>query len=341
MLHLETIAVSLALPRSHGFVSQRHSGSVISGIAMNIETVSYGGWQNNLRISNSEVELLVSLDVGPRILSYKVLGGENVLKNFDEELGQAGEDAFVIRGGHRLWVAPEDEKITYHWDNLPVTYEVTDDGEVVIVSVQEEPIRIRKSLGIRITESGAGVTIRHTVTNQGGEPLELATWGLTVMAPGGIQIIPQPPMGSHPEDLLPNRKLVLWPYTDLTDPRWTIGRRFLLLAQRAESMPTKLGLSHSVGWVGYLRGEDLFLKEVQYDPSAVYPDGGCNFETFTNSEMIEIETLGRLTLLGAGESTSHEERWYLSSGLVPVELNSEDAIADWIGPHVAEAGFAR
>lgn len=308
---------------------------------MNIDTVSYAGWQNNLRIANSEVELLVSLDVGPRILSYKAPGGANVLKNYDEQLGQAGEDAFMIRGGHRLWVAPEDEKLTYHWDNLPVTYEVASDGEVIIVSVQEEPIRIKKTLGIRLEASGTGVTIRHNVTNLGGEPLELATWGLTVMAPGGIQIIPQPPMGSHPEDLLPNRKMVLWPYTDLTDPRWVIGKKFFLLSQQADSTPTKLGLAHQVGWAAYLNGDDLFLKEVQYDPTAIYPDGGCNFETFTNSEMIEIETLGPLHLLAQGESASHEERWYLASGLSPVELTSEDAIEEWISVYVAQAGFAQ
>jgi len=306
---------------------------------MNIETVSYAGWQNNLRLSNSEVELLVSLDVGPRILSYRALNGANVLKNYDEQLGQAGEDAFMIRGGHRLWVAPEDEKITYHWDNLPVTYEQSEDGEVLIISVQEEPIHIRKELGIRLADSGSGVTIRHTITNLGGEPMELATWGLTVMAPGGVEIMPQPPMGSHPEDLLPNRKMILWAYTDLTDPRWMIGQKFFLLSQHADSTPTKLGLAHTAGWAGYLNGEDLFLKEVHYDPTASYPDGGCNFETFTNSEMIEIETLGALRLLASGESTTHTERWHLVSGLSPVELTSEDAISEWIAPHVAASGF--
>jgi hypothetical protein len=308
---------------------------------MNIETVSYAGWQSNLRLFNSEVEILVSLDVGPRILSYKALNGTNVLKNYDEQLGQAGEDAFMIRGGHRLWVAPEDEKITYHWDNLPVTYEQTADGEVVITSIQDEPIRIRKELGIRMGESGSGVTIRHTVTNLGGEPMELATWGLTVMAPGGIEIIPQPPMGSHPDNLLPNRKLVLWAYTDLTDARWTIGRKFFLLSQRSDSEPTKMGLAHTTGWVGYLNSEDLFLKEVHYDPSESYPDGGCNFETFTNSDMIEIETLGGLHLLRSGESTEHTERWHLVSGLSPAELTSEDAISDWIAPYIAESGFGK
>lgn len=306
---------------------------------MNIETVTYAGWQNNLLLSNSDVELLVSLDVGPRILSYKTPDGDNVLKNFDEELGQAGEDAFVSRGGHRLWVAPEDEKITYHWDNLPVSHEVADDGEVIVHSIQEEPIHIQKTLGIRLDDSGTGVTIRHEITNLGGEPLQLATWGLTVMASGGLAIIPQPPMGSHPEDLLPNRLVVLWPYTDLTDPRWTLGKKYFLLAQQEDSMPTKIGLAHQAGWVGYLNADTLFLKGFAYEDDAVYPDGGCNFEAFSNSDMLEIESLGPLKLLQPGESTSHNEHWHLSSGLRPAELTSEDAIEAWITPFVESSGL--
>lgn len=306
---------------------------------MKVETVSYAGWENNLRLSNPDVELLVSLDVGPRILSYRTPNGMNVLKNYDEQLGQAGEDAFMIRGGHRLWVAPEDEKISYHWDNLPVTHRITADNEVVIDCVQEEPVHVQKSLGIRLDDSGTAITVRHELTNLGSEPLVMATWALTVMAPGGVEIIPQPPLGSHPEDLLPNRAMILWPYTDLTDPRWVLGREFFLLSQHAEGLPTKIGLAHQMGWVGYLNADTLFLKNFPYEPDVAYPDGGCNFETFTNHEMIEVESLGALRTVGHGESTSHTERWYLASGFDPVELTSEEAIAEWIAPFVAEAGF--
>ncbi len=306
---------------------------------MKIEKVSFAGWQNNLLISNEAAELLVSLDVGPRILSYRTTGGTNVLKNYDEQLGQAGEDAFVIRGGHRLWVAPEDEIISYHWDNLPVEHEVSPDGWVTVVSEQTEPIRIRKTLGVRLDDEGTGVTIRHTVTNVGSEPLQLATWGLTVMNPGGIEIIPLPPLGSHPEDLMPNRRMVLWPYTDLSDPRWTFGRKFVLLTQEADSLPTKLGLTHTPGWIGYINGDTLFIKEIPFEDSADYADGGCNFETFTNDAMIEIESLGPIRTIAAGESTSHDERWHLFSQLDPVELQSEESIAEWIAPYLAASGI--
>src|SRR6516225_11433579 len=37
---------------------------------VSVEKVEYKGWKNNLRLSNGEAELIVTLDVGPRIISY-------------------------------------------------------------------------------------------------------------------------------------------------------------------------------------------------------------------------------------------------------------------------------
>ena len=42
-------------------------------------------------------------------------------------------------------------------------------------------------------ERGTRVTVTLRVTNVGKEPTELAPWGPTVMAPGGVEIIPLPP----------------------------------------------------------------------------------------------------------------------------------------------------
>ena len=99
-----------------------------------IEKVEYGGWKNNVKLSNGEVELIATLDVGPRIISYKLAGGSNVLKEFPEQLGKTGERGFMIRGGHRLWVSPEDPIRTYAPDNDPVAHKVLDEGRCVFTA---------------------------------------------------------------------------------------------------------------------------------------------------------------------------------------------------------------
>ena len=90
---------------------------------MEIVKCSYGGWDNCLEISNEQVKLLITLDVGPRVIFYGFIDGQNMFKNFDEQMGLTGGDEWRIYGGHRLWHAPEVAPRTYSPDNEPVNYE--------------------------------------------------------------------------------------------------------------------------------------------------------------------------------------------------------------------------
>src|ERR1700758_2810150 len=93
------------------FNGTRRSSPKYAKISMKIEKTAFGGWANCLRLANDHAELIITLDVGPRIISYQHLpGGKNVLKTNADELGKSGEEAFVMRGGHRLWLAPESER---------------------------------------------------------------------------------------------------------------------------------------------------------------------------------------------------------------------------------------
>ena len=305
---------------------------------MKKETTAYGGWARNLVLSNDHAELVVTLDVGPRIISYKRAGGANVFKNFEEEIGGSGEGEFVLRGGHRLWIAPEDLVRSYHPDNFPVDFHSDEfTGEIVIDSLQDRSGRIMKTIGVTLADNSSQVTVRHTLHNQGEETIQASSWALTVMEAGGVEIIPQPPLGEHPRDLLPNRKMVLWPYTDLSDPRWTFGRKFITLRQD-EALPAKLGLAHAEKWIAYIVGDSLFVKTFAYIEGAVYPDGGSNFETFTNSSMLEIESLSPLATLRPGESVSHTEHWYVFPITSEITIDSEDSLAAWLSGFLDKIG---
>jgi len=59
--------------------------------AVTIDKTPYGGWPNCYRITNGEVELIVTTDVGPRVLRYGFVKGQNVFKEFQEQLGKTGE----------------------------------------------------------------------------------------------------------------------------------------------------------------------------------------------------------------------------------------------------------
>ncbi|MFV0551290.1 MAG: hypothetical protein ACK5L6_05125 [Anaerorhabdus sp.] len=305
---------------------------------MNQEITSFHGWDKTLRLWNDSAELLVTTDIGPRILIYKTPSTDNVFRLFGDQLGSSGEDHFCIRGGHRFWLAPEDLVLSYHQDNTPVTWsEHTPSNELEIISVQQHPVPLRKTLGITLDPHTTRVSIRHTVTNEGDTPITLATWGLSVMKPGGLEIIPQPPLKEHSEsDFLPNRGIVLWPYTDLSDPRWNFGQKFWTLRQADPGPPTKSGLAHREGWIAYVMDDSLFIKTISADPASTYPDGGCNFETFSDPTMLEIESLGPLGPLRPGASTSHQEHWHLFPLTEEIQIDSEEALAEWLAPFVRQ-----
>ncbi len=303
---------------------------------MAVDYVSFGGWPNNVRLANAHAELIITLDVGPRVISYRTTAGENVFKTFDAQLGGTGESEWMSRGGHRFWLAPEHPVLSYLPDNSPVQHRVISDREVEVENAPVDQLPIRKVMRVAINASSSRVTVTHRAENHGTQPFTAATWGLSVMRPGGVEIIPLPPLGEHPRDLLPNRTMILWAFTDMSGPRWRWGRRFITLRQ-ANAGPTKAGLAHTEQWIAYHRGDSLFLKTIEFDKAATYPDLGCNFETFTNEEMLEVEALGPLVKLAPGESTGHTEEWQLFDNVAAPPDLDEDAIADWIAPHLARA----
>ena len=307
---------------------------------MTKDIVSSHGWDRNLRLANDHLELLATLEVGPRILSFSTRGGANVFKTYDEQLGGRGESEWMIRGGHRFWIAPEDPLRTYHNDNFSVEHrENPATGEVVIDSVQEDGDRILKSLGISIDPAAPCVTVRHTARNLDSRPLDVSVWALSVMDPGGIEIIPQPALGEHPRDYLPSRGIILWPYTDLGDPRWHFGRDFFTLRQSEGYLPTKIGLPHRERWIAYVIGESVFIKTFDFLEGENYPDGGCNFETFTNSDMLEIESLSPLKTLEPGEEITHIEHWSVLPVTTEILIDSEEALGEWIAPFLERSGL--
>src|SRR5947209_821404 len=115
-----------------------------------VEKVEYRGWKNNLRLSNAVVEVLVTLDVGPRILVYRLVGGANVLKEYAGQLGRSGEPDWQIRGGHRLWTSPEDLTRTYVPDNQPVSYRELPGGTVRLIPPADEANGIQKEIDLTL-----------------------------------------------------------------------------------------------------------------------------------------------------------------------------------------------
>lgn len=296
--------------------------------AVKIEKTAFEGWPNCYRITNGEVELIVTSDIGPRIMRYGFVGGQNFFWVQQETKGKSGEPAWITRGGHRLWVGPEDVKYTYPPDNSPVRVEVRGDVLIATQPVEKET-GIEKQIEVRLNAAGTGVTILHRLTNRGAMTVELAPWAPTMMAPGGIGVHGFPPRGTHPENLQPTNPLVMWAFTDLSDDRWKFTSRYLTLRQMpSRPAPQKLGVFNPRTWGAYLLNGEAFLKQYDADAAKTYPEFGCSFEIFTNADFLELETLGPVTRLPGGAAVEHVERWSLSKGAAIQQIT--DAALDRI-----------
>ena len=233
-------------------------------------------------------------------------------------------------GGHRLWTAPEANPRSYAPDNQPVEFTIENENSISLVQHGEPPTNIEKEMIVTLDAEGSGVTVAHKITNENLWEIEVAPWALTIMngEGGGEAIFPQEPYRSWDEYLLPARPLVLWHYTDLSDARWTLGKKFLRLRTDAEqSAPQKIGLANKQGWAAYYRNATLFVKRFVYDEGAAYPDFGSNNEAYTAGSFIELETLAPLQRLASGASATHQERWYLFNEVLLGAIDEETEIA--------------
>ena len=281
-----------------------------------VAKIAYRGWPNCYRLWNESVDLVVTTDVGPRIIRFGFIG-DSELAEFPEHLGQMGGDDFRLYGGHRLWHAPESLERTYCPDNAPVAIETGADG-VRVTQPTEARTGIQKEMDVSLSPTGAHLRIVHRLWNRNLWAVELAAWALTAMAPGGIAVIPLPPRIAYPEGLLPSGRLVSWPYTDMTDPRWRWGRKYILLSQdSSRATPQKLGASVPDGWMAYARNGHLFVKTFRYMAGATYPDFGSSVETFTDGRMLELETLSPVACVEPGHAIEHVEQWSLWHDVPP------------------------
>lgn len=251
-------------------------------------------------VETAELRLEVAVDAGPRIVHLSKPGGANVFA----ETPDAGWETvygrpFRLLGGHRLWSAPEVAPEQQVPDDEPVDVRVED----ATVTVQKDARRIELQL------DGTRVRVRHVLTNDGDAPIRVAAWALTQLRPGGVAVVPLGADGG-PEQL-PDRNVVLWPYSSLGDSRFELTDRELRVHAKPAPGYFKVGCLNRSGCIAYELDDATFVKRFAPQPEEEHADGGCNVEVYVRDEFIELETLSPLSVLPPGAAIEHEEEWEL------------------------------
>jgi hypothetical protein len=279
------------------------------------QEIAYGGWSRCLELANGHIRLIATTEVGPRILFCGPPGGPNLFKEFPKQAGKLKPRSpdpqnrdWLPWGGHRLWIAPEGDHC-YDADNQPVTVELLGPDAVRLTAPEELAHGWQRGMEIHLLPGQPRARIIHRLTALRPLTTPCALWALSIMDAGGCARIPQPPPGSHPEDLLPNRNLIVWPYVSLQDPRLTLGSSHWEVRQQPPGPPLKIGLLHRQSSVDYLNQGWRFTTHFPPVEDKAYPDLGVNCEIFTNPEILEVESLSPLLTLDAGQTATHTIEW--------------------------------
>jgi hypothetical protein len=297
------------------------------------ENISYMGWPNCIRLSNSEVELIITTDIGLRILHFGFISGQNIFYLSPDDKGKQGGGQWRIYGGHRLWHAPEAIPRTYSPDNNSISYSY-DSQTLKLIQPEEIDTGISKEMEISLSPDNNEVKVLHRLVNQNQWSVRLSAWAISALAPGGKAIIPQEPYGEGNEYLLPARSMALWSYTLMNDSRWIWGNKFIQAKQDPGChSEQKIGVLNKQGWASYCMEDEFLIKVFYFDPAKEYPDFNSNNEIYINGNFLELETLGPYLDIPSLGKTEHTECWLLSKGSIG---DSEESIEQFILPHVTD-----
>lgn len=313
--------------------------STLVSASTNVEKISYSRYGDCYKISNGDAEVIITQNVGPRVISYKLKNDKNVFAEMGDNTGAKTEFGYWHHwGGHRLWAAPEVNPRTYWPDNDPVKIDVVGNDTIVATPAFETGTHLQLQMIVKLDSKGSGVTVTHKITNKDIWPIEFAPWAMTIMLGGGKTIIPQEPFISHDDKLSPCRSMTLWNFTDMSDPRWTFGKKYIQLKTDENlKAPQKIGVANKQGWGAYLVNNNLFVTRFPYTEGANYADYGCNFETYTEGNFMEVESLGTMTKLQPNETVTYVEKWYLFDNVNAG--NSEESLDKAIQPLLKQTSY--
>jgi hypothetical protein len=259
-------------------------------------------------LKNGYLQLDILANAGPRIVRLRRAGSdENLLAETPDIHWDTPYGPFYIQGGHRLWHAPEAFPRTYHPDNDGLKLEPLPEG-LRLIGRTETASGIRKEIEIHLEAGEPKLKLVHRLVNESAWPVRLAAWAITQLPLGGTMHLPQPNQPADNE-YLPNRRLALWTYTRLQDPRLELADDFIRLHAHPDPQALKIGCYNTHGWAAYVRSGVAFIKRFNLTPNAEYPDYGCNVEVYCKDRFCELETLGPLTTLNPGQAVTHIEEW--------------------------------
>jgi hypothetical protein len=238
-------------------------------------------------------------------------------------LRQAGQELLSLTGaanyadavGSTFWPSPQ----SWPWpppaeiDNLAYTASVDEAGAIGLSGQPNASTGLQVSKRFSANLEREALVLEYTMTNVSAEPVQWGPWEITRLPATGLAFWPTggEPFGGTPlatESALAHT----W-----CDPTRTEGE-------------AKVFADGAGGYLAYLLGDRLFIKQFQDQPASAAAPGEAEVELYVNAghDYLELENQGAYGTIAPSQSVTWRVTWYvrqLPAGVSPA--SREDLVA--------------
>jgi hypothetical protein len=276
-------------------------------VPVSVTKIDYHGWKDCYRLAGAALEVTVVPAIG-RIMQLRQVGDtagvlwEN--RELDGQLPKPNSGTWANFGGDKCWPAPQSDwprVLGHEWpppagfDASPYEASITDEG-LVVNSPVDAAWGIQTVRHLELDPVAPVMRVRTEFCKVSGKLVRVAIWTIAQFNdPACIAIE------------LPLQSRFARGYTKLAkaDPAELAVNGRLLTFVRHPQKFVKVGSDAArIAWVG----PDSVVRMQSEILPGEYPDGGCSIEVYTNpgaQKYVELETLGPLVNLEAGQTTEH------------------------------------
>ena len=266
-------------------------------------------------VSNERLQIVVTIDYGPRIVSVTKYGLPNLIYN-------ERDTEFNRCRGHKIRLTVERPSKNVYFDNSAVIYSPLEDG-VKFVQTVLEPMQLDLSMDIMLGDDSENLMIVHSVINKSKEAVKLSIYTETPFLHDGFIFIPQ---SNVSETDRPDRIITLWNGTKWTDERLFIGDKYISVRGNEDFPKLKIGTNNTAGQCVYINGSNSFVKHYIHNRTALYPFSHCSTYITAHKNFLSMQTASPFYIIDPMEIARHIENWSFPKISEPCGFNDENSI---------------
>ncbi len=282
----------------------------------NVESLTYRGYDNCIRIFNNTAEVIIIPEVGGRVLAYRVNENNIIYRNpaqdgksfddflkerFDPDAGRfdLGYEKITQPIHDTLWMGPYDVEITGRYS-------------VKLTSQKSHLMGVQLEREFILDSESSHLIVRQTMINQSDKETDWFFWGRTLVPIGGKLVMPINPNSKYPRGW---GHFIGNPWEFSTDepssPLVEIRDDNLIFHANTTGNSYKFATNAEQGWMVYAHDDLLFVKKFDVDPQGVYTDDQTTIVYTHGRNFIEMEPNSPHAFLQPGERYTFDEHWWL------------------------------